>query len=226
MMVAGGIAIAATLTACRGGGAQPPKSAPVQTAPSASTTPSPTPTPGFGIIPTDPTVVGRLDVMIAMTTPNSVVPKSPITYTLLVHPAGDEVATPYPVDPDGTFALPLTPGSYDMAVLEIDAADLGTESVVLPLTTSQALRLTAPSTGCVYGGEVHIVFGRLPSGTQQQQQTLVERASRNNHEDYSFVYRRDGGFVIAGASVSLAAQNQRPGVARSCAGTKFTWVKA
>jgi hypothetical protein len=171
-------------------------------------------------------VVGNLDVLIALTTPDSVIPSPPLSYALLVQPAGGTVATAYPVDADGTLALSLAPGTYGVASLQIKGADLGTEPVVLPLSPAQRLEIDAPATGCVYGGLVDVTYGRLPAGTKAQQQALVDRASRNNHENYTFVYRPDGGFVMAGMGVSLPAPNQRPAAAKSCVDQAFTVTKA
>ena len=71
-----------------------------------------------------------------------------------------------------------------------------------------------------------MVYGALPAGTQNEQIKLVEQASRNNKENYSFVYRPEGGFVLAGVSVSVKTETERPAAAQGCTAEKFTWVKA
>jgi peptidoglycan hydrolase-like protein with peptidoglycan-binding domain len=89
----------------------------------------------------------------------------------------------------------------------------------VPLATSRVLRLRVPATGCAYGGTVGVTYGRLPAGSQKQQQALVERAGRTNNAEYSFVYRPDGGFVIAGAAVTMPTQ--RPAAAKQCVPDPF-----
>ena len=129
--------------------------------------------------------------------------------------------------------LPLPPGTYEVSHLAIEAAELGPDPFGVPLKTNSTdptiaehLVLRVPATGCVYGGEVGVVYGRLPAVSEKMQDALVARASKNNDEKYGYVYRPDGGFVMAGASVSMPAQTGRPTAAQSCAAEKFGWVAA
>ncbi|GIH02748.1 hypothetical protein Rhe02_08150 [Rhizocola hellebori] len=216
--VASGLTLAFALTACRS--ATPPKAEPAPSTPTIGATAEQSrgPTPGGA------TVVGRLDVLIALTTPDSVIPNPPLSYALLVQPRGGTTTVTYPVDADGTFALPLAPGRYDVASLQIKAADLGAEPVVLPLSAIKRLELQAPASGCVYGGTVHATYGRLPKGSEAQQKALVDRASKNNRENYTFVYRPNGGFVIVGMGITDPSQGQPPTSARDCVQDTFVAI--
>ena len=223
--VLGTMAVAVALTAC---GTRPEPAGPggsAGPAPSASSSADPPPS----IAATEdgyPTVVGTLNVMIALTTSEAVLPDEPVSYSLAVKPRAGAVITTHRVGPDGTFALAIPPGTYDVEYLELRAADLGLEPMAIPIASGRRLVLEVPATGCRYGGEVMVVYGRLPAGTERQQQEVVERASRNNKETYRFVFRPDGGFVLAGASVSLPSSPQRPPVAAGCETKKFRLVAA
>jgi hypothetical protein len=219
-MALGPLAVAVALTGC-GARPEPARSAVPAPSASGSAAPSPTTPPAPD---GHPTVVGTLQVMIAPTTPESVVPAAPVLYSLAVKPRAGSVSTMYRVGPDGTFALDLPPGTYDVEFLEVRAADLGLEPMAIPIADDRRLVLEVPRTGCRYGGEVMVTYGRLPAGTERQQQEVVERASRNNKVHYSFVYRPDGGFVLAGASVSVPASPQRPPVAAGCETKRFRLV--
>src|SRR5882724_4438424 len=94
-------ATALTLTACHGSAR--PQAAPTSGIASTASTPSASSTP-IQAASDAPTVVGTLDVLIAVTTPDAELPADP-SYKLLVKPDGDDAATVFPVDPDGTFAL-------------------------------------------------------------------------------------------------------------------------
>jgi hypothetical protein len=220
-MTLGPIAAALALAAC-GTNARPEPAGPAPPAPSATgAAPSPTtPATPDGY----PTVVGTLNVMIARTTPESVIPDEPVSYSLAVKPRAGSASTTYRVGPDDTFALALSPGTYEVALLEVQAANLGLEPMAIPIAADKRLVLEVPETGCRYGGEVLVVYGRLPAGTERQQQDLVERAGRDNNKNYGFVFRPDGGFVLAGASVSLPASPQRPPAAAGCVTKRFRLV--
>jgi hypothetical protein len=215
-MALGTLAVAFALTAC---GVRPDPAGPAPSA-TRSSAPSPSTPATKGEYPT---VVGTLNVMIALTTSGAALPVEPV-YSLAVKPRTGTVIAMYPVGSDGTFALAIPPGTYDVEYLELRAADLGMEPMVIPIASDRRLVLEVPGTGCRYGGEVMVVYGRLPAGTERQQQELVERASRTNKENYSFVFRPDGGFVLAGASVSLPASPQRPPAAAGCETAKFRLV--
>ena len=224
VMVMGTVATALALTAC--GDAQQ-QATPSPSASSVSPTPTNAPT------TTQPTVIGKLSVLIALTTPDSVVPQPPLTYTLVIREPASGIVRPYPVSPDGTFAIALPPGTYEVSHLGIEAAELGPDPFGVPLKTNSTdpriaehLVLRVPATGCLYGGEVDVVYGRLPAVSEKKQDALVAQASKNNNEKYGYVYRPDGGFVMAGASVSMPAQADRPVAAQSCTAEKFGWVAA
>jgi hypothetical protein len=219
------VATALALTAC--GDAQPQQATPSSSASSVSPTPGPDTAPD----PTQPTIFGKLSVLFALTTRDSVVPQPPLTYTLIVRTPGATRGTPHEVNADGTFALVLPPGTYELWYLQIEAADL--DPFTLPLKSNatdpaknESVALHARATGCVYGGEVNVVYGRLPAVSETKQDALVAQASKNNNERYAYVYHPKGGFVIAGASVSMPANDKRPLRAQNCVAEKFGWVTA
>ena len=74
-------------------------------------------------------------------------PREPLTYKLLVQQSGDNFSSAHPVDPDGTFALDLPPGTHQVTVLQVEAADLGEDPVNLPLHITRNLQLNVPETG-------------------------------------------------------------------------------
>jgi hypothetical protein len=84
--------------------------------------------------------------------------------------------------------------------------------------------LHAPGRDCVWGGEISVTYGRLPAGSEKQQEAQVRRASENNHQNYAYVYRADGGFVLAGALVRRTAPADRPAATQVCADELFNWV--
>ena len=212
------VAAAMALTACRGG-AQPDTAAP-----SADSTPSTTATTPAPTASAAPTVYGKLTVQIAKTSNDSVVPRPPISYKLVVTAVGSGVMTQHEVGADGEFALTLPSGTYDMSTLEIKADDLGPDPVRLPLTASEKLRFTAPATGCVYGGHVQLLYGRLPAGDTDHQAKVIGQLHNQTGLDYMFVYLPNGGFAITGGHLEMPAESDRPAAARGCTTEEFSTV--
>ena len=111
-----------------------------------------------------------------------------------------------------------------MPSIEIQADDLGTEPVGLPLTATQTLRFDAPATGCVYTGQVHVLYGRLPAGDLKQQPAVLGQLHKITGLDYTFVYLPSGGFVVTGGKLDVPPAADRPAAARSCPVQEFTSV--
>lgn len=210
--------VAWVLTAC--GDAQPQQQS--TSSPSASTSGA---TPGATATPAPPTVFGKLTVTIAKTTSASVVPSQPISYRLGVRKSGGDVVT-YPIGPDGEFALALETGTYEVAYLEIDAKDLGPAPVNVPLTATELLQLHAPASGCVYGGHVAVLYGRLAAGDEQYQAGIVKKLADAGKQDYRYIYLPSGGIVITGAKIDIPAVADRPEAARDCVVEEFASVPA
>ncbi|MGE5827034.1 MAG: hypothetical protein ACM30G_01545 [Micromonosporaceae bacterium] len=163
---------------------------------------------------------------IAKTTSASVVPRPPISYGLGVRRLGRDAVVTYPVDADGEFALALDAGTYEVAYLEIDADDLSPTPIYVPLTATELLRLRAPATGCIYGGHVQVLYGRLVAGDKQRQAEIVQKLAAANHQDYSYIYLPNGGLVITGAKIDIPAVADRPEAARNCVVEEFASVPA
>lgn len=211
--------IALALTAC--GDAQPQQatSTPTNDATTTATTnPTPTPTPAPN------TVFGRLTVTIAKTTSASVVPRPPISYRLGVRRLGEDAVATYPVGADGEFALALATGTYELEYLEVDADDLSPNPIHMPLTATEQLRLRAPATGCIYGGHVQVLYGRLVSGSKERQAGIVQQLANANQQDYTYIYLRNGGLIVTGAKIDIPAVADRPEAARNCMVEEFASV--
>jgi hypothetical protein len=108
--------------------------------------------------------------------------------------------------------------------LEIDAKDLSETPVRVPLTTTETLQLRAPTTGCIYGGHVDVLYGRLVSGDQQRQSEIVQKLAAANKQDYAFIYLPNGGLVITGARIDIPAAADRPEATRDCVVEEFASV--
>jgi hypothetical protein len=211
--IAASIAVVAlALTACRD--AQPRQAAPTPTnSTPAVTTTTPAPPPNR--------VFGKLTVTIAKTTSASVVPRPPISYRLGVRRLGEDAVTTHPIGADGEFALALATGTYEVVYLEIDADDLSPTPVQVPLTATERLRLRAPATGCIYGGHVQVLYGRVVSGTRQRQTEIVQKLANANQQNYGFIYLPNGGLIITGAKIDIPAVADRPEAVRTCTLDEF-----
>jgi len=128
------------------------------------------------------------------------------------------------VDPDGQFALALPVGTYEVPAIEIQADDLATQPVRLPLTATETLRFEAPATGCVYTGQVHLLYGRLPVGDLKQQSTVLGQLDKITGGGYVFVYLPSGGLVVTGGKLDVPPTADRPTAARNCPVREFTSV--
>src|SRR5262249_27045192 len=115
-----------------------------------------------------PTVVGHLDVEYIKATRTATFPQGPLHHTLVVRMVGQNSEVEYPVEDDGDFALALAPGSYEMPSVIVEAAD-SAYPLKLPMANGAILRVNAPASGCVYAGQIHLHFGRLPAGTLEEQ---------------------------------------------------------
>lgn len=205
-------------TACR---TSPPAAAPVSptssvVSPSATATPTPTPT-------AQPSVFGTLNVRIAKTTKDAVLPRAPVTYTLVIKTVNGGAESLHPVGSDGLFALALAPGTYDLQYLEIQAADLGPEPFRMPLTATDKVRFTAPASGCVYGGRIDLLYGRLPAGTQEQQAFVIGQIQNSTGGgQVMFAYLPSGGFLITGGQIGVPPVANRPAAVRGCVVKEFS----
>lgn len=211
-MVASAISVAALVL----GGCSPHTDlvAPATSAPSAA----PSATTGLAF-----TVVGHLDVEYIKVAQSATLPQQPITYKLVVVKAGSTADTEFPVDADGNFAFALSPGIYDIPLLEITAAD-SEYSLKIPMSNTEVLRFNVPATGCVYPGQVHIRFGRLPAGTEDQQVATMRKIVQSAGHNMMYGYLPSGGIVVMGGETSIAPAGTRPAAAKDCSVEEFTSV--
>lgn len=219
-MAASTAVIALALIACRDAQPQPHAT----TSPSAPS--SATPSQSAAPTSATPTVFGRLTVRFVKTTSASVVPRQPITYRLGVMKSGSATFNNYPMGSDGEFALALEPGTYEVAYLEIDAKDLSEIPIHVPLTATENLQLRAPATGCIYGGHVDVLYGRLVAGDQPRQAEIVQKLAAANKQNHAFIYLPNGGLIITGARIDIPAAADRPEAARNCVVEEFASVPA
>jgi hypothetical protein len=209
------VALAGVLTACADTDTGN-RSGTSETASPAAATPSPTPT------RSGPTVYGNVSVLFAMTTPDSKLPKEPVSYQLVVVAAGASEGRSYPVDARGDFALDLAPGAYELAFLDISSPDLAPQPVRVQLRATKRVMVQVPASGCIHGGRVPVVYARLPAVSEKAQRDLVKRASQNNKATYGLVYLPTGGIVITDDEASLSSD--APAAVDGCTSEPFTSV--
>jgi hypothetical protein len=220
-MAVGLSAVALTLAAC--GGAQRAQLQ-IQGAPRSSSPATPTTAAPSDLSSQGPTVYGKLTVTIAKTTSASVPPKGPITYTLIVKRVSDGEVYGVPVGADGEFAITLRTGTYQVPAIQMESAELAAEPVSVPLTATEQLQFAIPESGCVYGGHVQILYGRVVSGSLARQGDVVQQMSTATHQTYWYVYLATGGLILTGAKIDVPAEADRPAAARSCPVNAFTSV--
>jgi len=83
-----------------------------------------------------------------------------------------------------------------------------------------------PATGCIYGGHVDVLYGRVVSGDKQRRTGIVQKLSAANKQGYHFIYLPNGGLIITGAMIDIPAAADRPEAARNCVVEEFTSVPA
>jgi hypothetical protein len=118
------------------------------------------------------------------------------------------------------FEVSLPPGTYQLALLEVDAPVLMATDLV-PLPTA-LLEFRVPRATCAYVGEVSAHYYRLPAGRLAEQEKAFNELTRRVeldplHEDI-FVHLPSGGLVpeFESMRVELPPPDARPQGAASC----------
>ena len=177
-------------------------------------------------------VLGTL-ALVFVPTRGANTPEPPMVVTLVIQPLPDGhyirhlVTDPFAVwhnesawaTSHQNFLLALSPGSYRILGLEIQASSLSDKKPVILLTGRPSFAV--PDQGCVYLGQIGFVFLRLPPASFAKSQAMVEAiakerdleqvaiAKERDLKQIGYYYSVKGALVISSISVDTPPESGR-----------------
>ena len=196
----------------------PPATPTFSPTPTATDTPLPTSTytptasPSPTVSPSQPTVtplfetpyvLGNLQMEFIPYGENVILLEPPIEVAPIF--PGEEGKSHKITDPAGDYALSLSPGEYEISVLEVKAANMP-ESVDVFIPS---LHFEVPPIGCNYLGEIQLSFYRLPPGEYAEHRATIIELEEQTGIEILFTYLDSGHLVPKSFVVNLPSENER-----------------
>ena len=110
------------------------------------------------------------------------------------------------------FGIVLEPGEYELVALEVD--DPGWSSTPVPLLTGRP-RFSVTDTPCTYIGLLTFIFYRLPAGSIEEQQSMIDEVAASAGVEY-FTLLETGSMFGESANLSVPSAEERPEDAAEC----------
>jgi hypothetical protein len=169
-----------------------------------------------------PNVYGDLGIEIVLYNEDAVMPQLPFDVTLIIRPVEGDGEIRYKMaDPNGSFALTLSPGRYRLTGLEVESPSVQADPFDLYITDPTSpdpvsLRFTVPAQGCAYVGLIHLTYYRFPGLPIIEQMNLIAEWSREVRRNIFFSIVESGALVPYATIVQLPGEGDRATGSAGC----------